>query len=153
MTSARHSSADTKATERTLDTVEPLQRMIENVPQRYADQALHARYAVHARAFFLSDFVSIENKGSKILIPKLKVATHSGRASTVDRVLQLRRFDRLHVMLTDCSANISQSCPSYSSDDRLNQDSFTQSSSLFKYENPGAVDTTQLGLRHWRLLK
>jgi hypothetical protein len=54
------------------------QRMIENrpanVPQRYANQALHARYAVHARTFFLSDFVSIENKGSKILIPKLDVA-------------------------------------------------------------------------------
>ncbi len=72
-------------------------------------------------------------------LPKLKVATHSGRASTVDRVLQLRRFDRLHMMLTDCSANISQSCPSYSSDDRLNQDSFTHSSSLFKYENPGPL--------------
>jgi hypothetical protein len=36
---------------------------------------MHARYAVHARTFFLSDFVSIENKGMKILIPKLKVAS------------------------------------------------------------------------------
>jgi len=45
-----------------------------NVPQLYANQALHARYAAHARTFFLSDFVSIENKGSKIQIPKLDVA-------------------------------------------------------------------------------
>jgi hypothetical protein len=30
-------------------------------------------YAAHARAFFLSDFVSIENKGEKNYIPKLKV--------------------------------------------------------------------------------
>ena len=48
-----------------------------NVPQRHANQASHARYAAHARTFFLSDFVSIENKGSKILIPKLKVASSS----------------------------------------------------------------------------
>jgi hypothetical protein len=78
-------------------------------PSDTQNQATHARYAVHARTIFLSDFVSIENKGAVILIPKLKVATHSGRASTIDRVLQLRRFDRLHVMLTECSANISQS--------------------------------------------
>jgi WD40 repeat protein len=39
----------------------------QNVPQLYANQALHARW------FFLSRFVSIENKGSKILIPKLKL--------------------------------------------------------------------------------
>ena len=45
-----------------------------NVPQRHADQAAHARYALHARTLFLRDFVSIENKGSKIQIPKLKVA-------------------------------------------------------------------------------
>ena len=45
-----------------------------NVPQRHANQAMHARYAVHARTLFLSDFVSIENKGSKIQIPKLDVA-------------------------------------------------------------------------------
>ena len=37
-----------------------------NVPQRYANQATHARYAAHARTFFLSDFVSIENKGAKV---------------------------------------------------------------------------------------
>jgi hypothetical protein len=46
-----------------------------NVPQRHANQATHARYAVHARTFFLSDFVSVENKGSKIQLPKLKVAS------------------------------------------------------------------------------
>jgi hypothetical protein len=45
-----------------------------NVPQRYANQALHARYATHARTFFLSDFVSIENKGAVSQIPKLDVA-------------------------------------------------------------------------------
>ena len=45
-----------------------------NVPQRCANQARHARYAVHARTLLLSDFVSIENKGSKIQIPKLDVA-------------------------------------------------------------------------------
>lgn len=33
-----------------------------NVPQRNANQAMHARYAAHARTFFLSDFVSVENK-------------------------------------------------------------------------------------------
>jgi hypothetical protein len=30
-------------------------------------------YAARARTFFLSDFVSIENKGPKVLIPKLVV--------------------------------------------------------------------------------
>src|SRR5262245_27273481 len=48
-----------------------------NVPQRHANQAMHARYAAHARTFFLSDFVSVENKGSKIQLPKLKVASSS----------------------------------------------------------------------------
>jgi len=38
---------------------------------------MHARYAAYARRFFLSGFVSIENKGSKLLIPKLKVASSS----------------------------------------------------------------------------
>ncbi len=45
-----------------------------NVPQQHANQAMHAPYAVHARAFFVSGFVSVENKGSKIQIPKLDVA-------------------------------------------------------------------------------
>jgi hypothetical protein len=45
----------------------------QNVPQRHANQALHARYAAHARTFFLSEFVSIGNKGSKIYFPKLVV--------------------------------------------------------------------------------
>jgi len=48
-----------------------------NVPQQSANQALHARYAAHARAFFLSDFVSIENKEAMNKIPKLKVASSS----------------------------------------------------------------------------
>ena len=38
---------------------------------------MHARYAVHARRFLLSDFVSVENKGSNVLIPKLEVAGSS----------------------------------------------------------------------------
>jgi len=38
---------------------------------------MHARYALHARQFFLSDFVSIENKGAEVLIPKLQVASSS----------------------------------------------------------------------------
>ncbi|SRR5260370_12754008 len=45
-----------------------------NVPQPYADQAAHARYAVHARTFFLRDFVSIENKERLSYFPKLDVA-------------------------------------------------------------------------------
>src|SRR5215831_10475219 len=48
-----------------------------NVPQRHANQATHARYAAHARTFFRSDFVSIENKGSEVQLPKLKVASSS----------------------------------------------------------------------------
>ena len=48
-----------------------------NVPQRHANQARHARYAVHASTIFLSEFLSIENKGSKVKIPKLKVASSS----------------------------------------------------------------------------
>src|SRR5262252_6457472 len=48
-----------------------------NVPQRHANQARHARYAAHARRCFLSDFVSIENIGSKIQLPKLKVPSSS----------------------------------------------------------------------------
>src|SRR2546423_10089312 len=47
------------------------------VSQRYASQALHARYSVHADRFFPSGFVSCENKGALIQIPKLKVASSS----------------------------------------------------------------------------
>ena len=50
-----------------------------NVPQRHAIQATHARYAVHARTFFLGDFVSVENKGKNFQIPKLKVASFRPR--------------------------------------------------------------------------
>ena len=45
----------------------------QNVPQRYADQAAHARYAVHARIFLLGGFVSVENKESCIYLPKLVI--------------------------------------------------------------------------------
>jgi len=38
---------------------------------------MHARYAAHARTFFPQRFVSIENKGLKIQLPKLKVASSS----------------------------------------------------------------------------
>jgi hypothetical protein len=55
----------------------------QNVPQLYANQALHARYAAHARAFLLSDFVSIENKGAVIQIPKLDVAGSSPIARSI----------------------------------------------------------------------
>lgn len=34
----------------------------QNVPRQYANQAAYARHALHARTFFLSDFLSIENK-------------------------------------------------------------------------------------------
>jgi len=51
-----------------------IENVPQNVPQQYANQAMHARYAAHARTLFLSDFVSIENKGAKVLIPKLDVA-------------------------------------------------------------------------------
>jgi len=46
--------------------VEMIEDRPPNVPQRHANQATHARYALHARTFVLSNFVSIENKGSKI---------------------------------------------------------------------------------------
>jgi hypothetical protein len=45
----------------------------QNVPQRYAYQAAHARYAVHARTFLLSGFVSVENKEFCIYLPKLVI--------------------------------------------------------------------------------
>jgi len=54
-----------------------------NVPQRHAIQALHARYALHARRFFLSGFVSCENKGAEILIPKLEVVGSSPIARSI----------------------------------------------------------------------
>ncbi len=39
-------------------------RVPQIVPQLDANQALHARYAAHARWFFLSGFVSRANKGA-----------------------------------------------------------------------------------------
>jgi len=38
---------------------------------------MHAWYAAHARAVFLSDFVSCENKGAMNNIPKLQLASSS----------------------------------------------------------------------------
>ena len=38
---------------------------------------MHARYALHARRFLLSDFVSVENKERCIYLPKLDVAGSS----------------------------------------------------------------------------
>ena len=52
----------------------PLFTVPQTSPQRSENQALHARYALHACIFLLSNFVSIEYKGTKILIPKLDVA-------------------------------------------------------------------------------
>ncbi|MDX6446916.1 MAG: hypothetical protein QOH71_3990 [Blastocatellia bacterium] len=43
-------------------------------PAAIRDQALHARYAVHARRFLLSGFVSIENRERLSYFPKLDVA-------------------------------------------------------------------------------
>ena len=45
----------------------------QNVPQRDANQAAHARYAVHARIFLLGGFVSVENKECCIYLPKLVI--------------------------------------------------------------------------------
>ncbi len=45
-----------------------------NVPQLYANRALHARYAQHERTFFLSQFMSVENNDRLSYFPKLKVA-------------------------------------------------------------------------------
>ena len=54
-----------------------------NVPQVDANQALLAWYALHACKFLLRDFVSIENKGSVILIPKLEVVSSSTIAGPI----------------------------------------------------------------------
>ena len=46
-----------------------------NVPQQYANQAAHARYALHARIFLLGGFVSIENKERLSYFPKPEVVS------------------------------------------------------------------------------
>jgi hypothetical protein len=56
---------------------------------------MHARYAVHARTFFLSEFVSIENKGSKTQIPKLDVAGSIPVARSKSSVILKRNFQKL----------------------------------------------------------
>jgi len=57
---------------------------------------MHARYATHARTCFLTDFVSIENKGSEIYLPKLDVASSSLVARSISSKVILRRsFQKL----------------------------------------------------------
>jgi len=45
----------------------------QSVPQQYAKSGTACTYALHARTFFLSDFVSIENKETINKIPKLVI--------------------------------------------------------------------------------
>src|SRR6266566_2604095 len=72
------SESGSAITENVSEVIEILrEKRPQNVPQLYANQALHARYALHARIFLPSDFVSIENKERVIQIPKLKVASSS----------------------------------------------------------------------------
>src|SRR5215471_3531196 len=104
-----------------------------NVPQRHANQAMHARYATHARTFFPNDFVSVENKGSKIQLPKLKVASSSlvARSSCSEElcaerndllVIECRSSFQRRAMLPGCAAASSvgdsmkfAACTSYAS--------------------------------------
>ena len=58
---------------------------------------MHARYAVHARTFFLSVFVSVENKGSQIQLPKLKVAS----SSLVARSIFLRKTGGIYFEIVE----------------------------------------------------
>src|SRR5215831_14165832 len=58
---------------------------------------MHARYAAHARTFFVGDFVSIENKGSKIQLPKLKVASSSLVACSSCPALRKNSFQTLEI--------------------------------------------------------
>ncbi len=78
----------------------------QTVPQRYANQALHARYAAHARAFFVSGFVSVENKERCIYLPKLKVASSSlvARSNFLSKT-QSRTFEN------PGKADLSHACP------------------------------------------
>jgi hypothetical protein len=57
---------------------------------------MHARYAAHARTCFSRDFVSIENKGSKIKIPKLDVAGSIPVARSNFPQQNRKRLSRLH---------------------------------------------------------
>ena len=61
-----------------------------NVPQLYASQALHARYALHARIFLLGGFVSVENKECLIYFPNLIRRGKSG--SQFDKVSETAAF-------------------------------------------------------------
>ena len=64
-----------------------------NVPQRYANQALHAWYAAHARIFLLGGFVSIENRGRSSYFPKLGVVGSSPIARSIT-YLKNRRINK-----------------------------------------------------------
>ncbi len=66
-----------------------------NVPQRHANQAMHARYAQHARIFFLSGFVSVENKERCIYLPKLDVAGSIPVARSNSSVILKLNFQEL----------------------------------------------------------
>jgi len=67
---------------------------------------VHARYLAHARTFFLSGFVSIENKGAVILIPKLKVASSSLVARSIFPQISNRNVGPL---LLDAAENLETS--------------------------------------------
>src|SRR5258706_15983176 len=79
-----------------------MQRMIEtvpqNVPQRCANQAMHARYAQHACIFLVSGFVSVENKERCIYLPKLVIRVRfPSPAPFSSRILKLK-FQKLETV-------------------------------------------------------
>src|SRR5215813_14631773 len=61
-------------------------------PAATRKSATHGRYEVHACTFFLSDFVSIENKGLKIQLPKLKVASSSSSPAPIPKQVLIAKF-------------------------------------------------------------
>src|SRR6266568_8702613 len=75
------------------------------VPQLCANQAPHARYAAHARTFFLSDFLSVENKERCIYLPKLAVVGSSPIARSIfarrNRKVELRESLKSRFVPTD----------------------------------------------------
>ena len=65
-----------------------------NVPHTSTNQAMHARYAVHARICLLSDFVSVENKERLSYFPKLDVAGSIPVARSISLVILERNFQK-----------------------------------------------------------
>src|SRR5438552_12400085 len=59
---------------------------------------MHARYAVHARIFFLSGFVSIENKERCIYLPKLVIRVRFPSPAPVQVILKLS-FEKVREIL------------------------------------------------------